>query len=404
MAQQSSGVDHQSQLGDSSELTATVDLECRYVRELVLDAFARRPAWSVACVSGAGEDVSTAARTSLLHWGEYERICWDAVHKGAQWASAYCVRKGLTRKAHLAHNARKWAAKHPGGRLAGAVPETWPLELDDPEYVDEALCDVPEVRDMADGAAVWIAKPSITNQATGICIFDRVGDLRAALEASEDLREWVLQRYIDRPLLVGGRKFHIRAYVLCIGSLAVYVYSDALALFAAKPYAGAPLTDLAAHLTNTCRARRGASPPDSDAEEATGGGGSRGWREEDAVRLVSELPQLLEAEGLARGEAEARVRQLMSDVHAVLGECLEAVSGELSFFTLPTCFELFGFDLVVDEDWHVWLLEANAEPDMAQTGERLRPLVAGLVEGILALVADPLVRLVRILVVTKLTN
>ncbi len=39
------------------------------------------------------------------------------------------------------------------------------------------------------------------------------------------------------------------------------------------------------------------------------------------------------------------------------GECLEAVSGELSFFTLPTCFELFGFDLVVDQDWHVWLLE-----------------------------------------------
>ena len=39
------------------------------------------------------------------------------------------------------------------------------------------------------------------------------------------------------------------------------------------------------------------------------------------------------------------------------GECLEAVSAELSFFTLPNCFELFGFDLLVDEDWHLWLLE-----------------------------------------------
>lgn len=36
--------------------------------------------------------------------------------------------------------------------------------------------------------------------------------------------------------------------------------------------------------------------------------------------------------------------------------------------------------------------QANAEPDMAQTGKRLRPLVAGLVEGTLALVADPLER------------
>lgn len=36
---------------------------------------------------------------------------------------------------------------------------------------------------------------------------------------------------------------------------------------------------------------------------------------------------------------------------------MEAVSNELTFFTLPNCFELFGFDLMVDEDYHVWLLE-----------------------------------------------
>lgn len=52
-----------------------------------------------------------------------------------------------------------------------------------------------QVRDMPDGSARWIAKPSITNQATGICIFDRVSQLEAALHANEDLREWVLQRW-----------------------------------------------------------------------------------------------------------------------------------------------------------------------------------------------------------------
>ena len=34
--------------------------------------------------------------------------------------------------------------------------------------------------------------------------------------------------------------------------------------------------------------------------------------------------------------------------------------------------------------------QANAEPDLQQTGDRLKGLVAGLVEGILELVADPL--------------
>ena len=37
------------------------------------------------------------------------------------------------------------------------------------------------------------------------------------------------RRYIDKPLLVGSRKFHIRAYVLCVGSLAVYAYRSASA-------------------------------------------------------------------------------------------------------------------------------------------------------------------------------
>lgn len=57
-----------------------------------------------------------------------------------------------------------------------------------------------QVRDMPDGSARWIAKPSITNQATGICIFDRVAQLVAALHSNEDLREWVLQRYTFQPM------------------------------------------------------------------------------------------------------------------------------------------------------------------------------------------------------------
>ena len=39
------------------------------------------------------------------------------------------------------------------------------------------LCDS-QVRDMADGSQIWIAKPSITNQAIGVCIFDRVSQVR----------------------------------------------------------------------------------------------------------------------------------------------------------------------------------------------------------------------------------
>lgn len=95
------------------------------------------------------------------------------------------------------------------------------------------MCDLHEVRDAPPGSATWIAKPSITNQALGVCIFSDVDRLRQAVEAAPELREWVVQRYVHPPLtLRSGRKFHLRVYALCVGSLAAYVLSDGLALFA----------------------------------------------------------------------------------------------------------------------------------------------------------------------------
>ena len=38
------------------------------------------------------------------------------------------------------------------------------------------------------------------------------------------------------------------------------------------------------------------------------------------------------------------------------------------FSPLPGCFEHFGLDFLVDEDFHVWFLEANPGPDFKQVG------------------------------------
>jgi hypothetical protein len=61
-------------------------------------------------------------------------------------------------------------------------------------------------------------------------------ELLDALEEVPDMREWVLQRYLDRPLLINGHKFHLRVYVLCVGALKVYVFDRILALLAAHSY------------------------------------------------------------------------------------------------------------------------------------------------------------------------
>jgi hypothetical protein len=381
-------------------LAATVDLEDPYLRSIVLDALTARPAWRVTSVEGEGFDPHPVTSTSRLHWGEYERVDWGRVHEGATTASSYCVRKGLTRKAQLAVNLKKWVSKRPASPLVGRVPETHILAVDDPDYIDEAMADIPEVRDAPAGAGVWIVKPSLANRAAGIAVIDSAPGLRAALAAEPDLREWVVQRYVHPPHLLGGKKWHLRVYALAVGALTAYCLTDGLVLRARAPYGGAGYADLDAHLTNTCRqgggggGAGGATDSDGDARPASPPpprpASPRPDPGPDTVLALSELVAALTDDGMEPGEAEARVAALRRDVAAIVGETFAAVTAELSFFALPSAFELFGFDVVVDAEWRAWLLEVNADPDVGATGTRLRPLILAAVDGALALVADPL--------------
>lgn len=65
----------------------------------------------------------------------------------------------------------------------------------------------------------WILKPSTLNKGAELFLGEDFQTLREAVHGSLDIREWVLQEYVDRPLLVEGRKFHLRAYVLAGASL-----------------------------------------------------------------------------------------------------------------------------------------------------------------------------------------
>lgn len=47
---------------------------------------------------------------------------------------------------------------------------------------------------------------------------------------------------------------------------------------------------------------------------------------------------------------------------------------------------MFGVDWLLDATGHAWLLEANAFPDFAQSGDGGKAVVRGLWEGVLGLV------------------
>lgn len=185
------------------------------------------------------------------------------------------------------------------------------------------------------------------------------------------------------------RKFHLRAYVLCVGGLSVYLWDEMLALFAPAPYqspgaagggdgeegddqAGGHQPDPKVHLTNTCLHADGSATAD-------------GRIAQDNVHLFSDLCKDGAPLRGARGEAET-LSLTLSDLEQVRALAAEAVgrtfegaakgSGSTNWLMWENCWEVFGVDLMLgwedkpqasdDEnasaqrDWRMWLLEVNA--------------------------------------------
>ena len=52
------------------------------------------------------------------------------------------------------------------------------------------------------------------------------------------------------------------------------------------------------------------------------------------------------------------------------------------------CFELFGFDFLLDEDYRVWLIEINTNPYMGTPSKDMKKLVPKLINDTLTLAVD----------------
>ena len=272
------------------------------------------------------------------------------------------------------------------------------FELDYAEFLDEALIECWELKESFEKAEKewWILKPGMSDQGQGVRLFNSEEELREIFaeweEAEEDegieaptdidgedlvgartmtsqLRHFIAQEYVNRPLLFekhGRKKFHIRSYVLAVGALKVYVYQDMLALFAPRPYT-APTNDTMSqidpkvHLTNTCL--QSGTPIQGSVH--------RFW---DLPSINDDPPRLQTNILLADWKNIA-----FDQIKAAIATLFEAAAREqmIHFQTLPNAFEAFGIDWMIDEVGTAWLLEVNAFPDFKQSGEDLKTLVGG---------------------------
>ncbi|RFU35335.1 hypothetical protein B7463_g968, partial [Scytalidium lignicola] len=394
----------------SPHFYASVNYEDDYVQPLILSAMnTRLPPNSFSMIKSRSD--LPDPKSQYLQVGAYEALDFEYSMSNPSTAlvNSYIIRKALIRKHYLGTTAYNWTTKYPNSVLASHIKPSCDFELDYAEFLDEALVEAWELQssfqnneDKEPSEREWlILKPGMSDRGQGIRLFSTEEELRSIFEEweyarsdSEDedeedgalekpaeetmeaesslkrhqgdyivtshLRHFVAQSYIHPPFLIpdNPRKFHIRTYVLAVGSLKVYVYREMLALFASKPYippwevalAGSP--DLLSHLTNTCL---------------------QNGQHDGSVQEFWDLAL-----------PAATKDDIFDQICKVTGEIFEAAAKGMMihFQTLPNAFEVFGLDYLVDADGIAWLLEVNAFPDFKQTGDELKTLVAGLWEGV----------------------
>mmetsp|Transcript_9416 Transcript_9416/g.35254 ORF Transcript_9416/g.35254 Transcript_9416/m.35254 type:complete len:854 (-) Transcript_9416:251-2812(-) len=200
---------------------------------------------------------------------------------------------------------------------------------------------------------IWISKPVASSCGKGIRLVHKknIGTVSCR-------KKCIMQRYLQNPYLIDGRKFDLRLYVLVteIDPLRVYLFDEGLARFSTHKYSLKNLKSRFAHLTNYSINKRSKLyvPNEDDTNLNTGSKWS----------LKALLDKIEELEGPAgRRKAEA-------GIHSVVVKTLIAAEAEIApqvhskVRYRGCCFELFGFDIMLDSKLKAWILEVNISPSL----------------------------------------
>ena len=98
---------------------------------------------------------------------------------------------------------------------------------------------------------MWIVKPANDNQGNGIKIFNNLHQIIRFLESSYSYTYWVVQKYLERPLLYKKRKFDIRMWGIANANEELFFCNLGYIRTSSAEY-GTDQTDEYVHLTNNC--------------------------------------------------------------------------------------------------------------------------------------------------------
>ncbi|TYZ64835.1 hypothetical protein PybrP1_010984 [[Pythium] brassicae (nom. inval.)] len=241
------------------------------------------------------------------------------------------------------------------------------VQREDAALVARTLPETSSTRPKASNGSIWILKPPASACGRGIRVL-----------ASKDVdgvardKRYVVQRYLASPLLLDGFKFDLRLYVVVtsVDPLRIYLFNEGIARFCTSTYSLANLKSRFSHLTNYSVNKVNDNFVENADVDGAGNAGSK-WS-------LTGLLRHLEATGVLTDPT-----RLQAQIRAIVCKTIIAAEAHLTPLVHQCvrkplrCYELFGFDVMLDSSLMPWLLEVNVSPSL-MGGSPLDKRVKGL--------------------------
>jgi hypothetical protein len=188
---------------------------------------------------------------------------------------------------------------------------------------------------------------------------------------------WIVQEYMTRPLLVSGRKFDIRCYVLITCSsprgIRGYFFKDAYVRTSCKKYSLDALSDREIHLTNDAVQKYSKSYGKFE------NGNKLSFPEWQAV-IDKDYPH---------APADIVASKIMPEIKRITGLSLAgAVASNIGESDITKSFELLGYDYMIDDEFQPKLIEINSNPCLEFASPLLEDIITSLIENVVRVGID----------------
>ncbi|KAF7649172.1 hypothetical protein LDENG_00145900 [Lucifuga dentata] len=215
----------------------------------------------------------------------------------------------------------------------------------------------------------WIIKPPASARGEGIQVIHKWNQVpqRKAL---------LVQKYLQKPYLINGSKFDLRIYVYVTSydPLRVYIFSDGLVRFASCRYSSSTktLSNKFMHLTNYSVNRKNSGYQTNDDSQACHG---HKW-------ALKALWQYLGSQGINTSLIWEKIKDIVIKT-IITSESYVNSLLKMNVSSAYCCHELFGFDIILDNNLKPWILEVNVSPclsshtglDVEVKGQMVRDLL-----------------------------